>query len=328
MKFNKIGVAMLATGLMLTGCSTSSPKTVDGQDVVVSITDKNIFADDILTNMLIQYSGTNTFFEGIMSQVITDAVPVSSAMEIDADTVIDSIRTAYDANYGKTADDELNSALQYSGFNSLEEYRMSLIESLQYTTFLDLYIKENMDEVFEDYFTYMNPKNISLIKVSVSDTTSLTEDEEELIEELKEKIASTDDFGSLVYDYSSDSNTSRNQGRLGIIDTTTSTDTYGEDFMDAALALSHEEVTEEPIESNGALYFIKCNSANADELKEMLYEMGTESPLISYDPYLLYIIFEKYDVEYYDDAVKALVEDVVSTQLEKRQEIREENNDE
>lgn len=325
MKLKKLSVAFLATSLLMTGCSSS--KTVDGQSVIVSVGDKNIFADDIFDNMLVQYGGTNNFFEGIMNEVITAFFPVTSVMEKDVDDIISEIQAAYNYNYGNNADSELLSDLKYSGFSSLEEYRMNLIQSLQYLEFLDDYVHNNFDEVFDDYYSYTNPRYVSLLKISVSDTSELTEDEEAYIEKVLEEIEKADDFGDLALTYSSDY-TARNRGRLGIVDSKTSSDTYGSEFMEAALLLEEGEFTSEPIASDGSLYFIRCDYTNQDDLKEILFEMGTDSPLVSYDPYLLYLIYQSYEVEFKDTSAKEIVETLVLEQLVKRTELREVNSDE
>ena len=92
----------------------------------------------------------------------------------------------------------------------MKQYREKMIKQIQYANFLLDYIDDNFDDVFNDYYQQCSPKYVSLIKISVSDTSSLTDDENSKINEVKELINNTDkSFGDIAQDYSNDSTTSK-----------------------------------------------------------------------------------------------------------------------
>lgn len=327
MNFKKLSVTALVCFLM-TGCSSTSGATEsvevyeDGEYVVSSLTDKNFTALELYETMISSTAGENAVFEAVMQQIMDSKTPVSEEMELDAQLLGEQIETSYQSYYGEEWESQLVYALVSSGYNSVEEYCESIVLSLQYSEFLNTYVEANFDAVLDDYVDYLAPRFLSTIFVAVADMESITDEEQATLDEVTALVNSSKEFSETATEYSTDTSAS-NAGSLGLIAKNTDlATTYGEDFETAALALSTGEYTEEPIEGESGYYFIKCDSFDKEDIREYVKDLGVDSPLISYDSYMLYEVYNTYEVSYDDSEVQAIVEKVVETQLAAKAELR------
>lgn len=321
MNIKKCAAALLVGSVLLTGCSGSSSKSVkkDGKYVVASLTDKNVFADDIFDKIVKTANGKNAYFEAVLQKLMDKKCPINDDMKTDANTIVTQIEDSYSSQYGENADAELQKAVSQAGYASLDDYEESLVKALQYSEFLKLYVDANYDTVFDDYLVQANPRIISMIKISMTDVENPTDDEKAKLDEVTKLVSSSKDFGEIAKDYSDDESSKKNSGKLGVIDTTSNmTDSYGADVETKALALSEGEVTTEAIKGTGGYYFLKCTSTNKDSIKKSIKDLGVDSPLLSYDSYLVYLVFNSYELTYKDDEVKEIITKVVNDNLDKR----------
>ena len=322
MKLKRLAAALIASGLLLSGCSGTVQE--DGKDVVASITDKNILADDIYSSLLDTPTGDNALFSYALQQIIDAYFPVDDDMEDYADDAIENIQASYESNYGDEAESYLESALAYSGYESLDDYREEMVHSLQYAAMCKDYAKTNYEEVFEDYYTTANPRKISLIKVSVSDMSSPTDEEKEQLKEVKALLKTDKSFADIAYDYSDD-DSAASKGDLGIVDSTTGlADTYGEAVETKALSLKEGQVSG-AIEGDDGYYFLYCTCTDKETLIDELKTIDLESPLLSYDSYMIYLAFNAYELTYSDDDIKATIESYIEDALAAREESRGNN---
>lgn len=67
-----------------------------------------------------------------LDQLIRQNFPATDDMEENADELVENIETNYENQYGDTAQEELQNALESTGVKNMEEYRDSLVQSLQY----------------------------------------------------------------------------------------------------------------------------------------------------------------------------------------------------
>ena len=325
MKLKKCAALLLVSSCLLTGCTTSSAKKVDSKYVVASLEKgnktKNIFADNLYKDIIDNSSNNSTVFNAVLQNLVDQKFPVNDDMKEDAATIIKQIKSAYKSNYGDNYKDSLNQALTSAGYKNLSEYRQKMIKQIQYANFLLDYIDDHFDDVFNDYYQQCSPKYVSLIKISVSDTSSLTDDENSKINEVKELINNTDkSFGDIAQDYSDDSTTSKKKGSVGIVDTKDSagiSDSYGEDVFNAINSLSEGQVSD-AIAGTDGYYFVKVTSTNKKDLKKELKKTDIDSPLLAYDDYLQYVVYDSYKVTYKDKSIKKIVQDVVKNALNER----------
>lgn len=325
MKFKKCAALLLVSSCLLTGCTTSSAKKVDSKYVVASLEKgnktKNIFADNLYKDIIDNSSNNSTVFNAVLQNLVDQKFPVNDDMKEDAATIIKQIKSAYKSNYGDNYKDSLNQALTSAGYKNLSEYRQRMIKQIQYANFLLDYIDDHFDDVFNDYYQQCAPKYVSLIKISVSDTSSLTDDENSKINEVKELINNTDkSFGDIAQDYSNDSTTSKKKGSIGIVDTKDTagiSDSYGENVFNAINSLSEGQVSD-AIAGTDGYYFVKVTNTNKKALKKELKKTDIDSPLLAYDDYLQYVVYDSYKVTYKDKSIKKIVQEVVKNALDER----------
>lgn len=325
MKLKKCAALLLVSSCLLTGCTTSSAKKVDSKYVVASLEKgnktKNIFADNLYKDIIDNSSNNSTVFNAVLQNLVDQKFPVNDDMKEDAATIIKQIKSAYKSNYGDNYKDSLNQALTSAGYKNLSEYRQRMIKQIQYANFLLDYIDDHFDDVFNDYYQQCAPKYVSLIKISVSDTSSLTDDENSKINEVKELINNTDkSFGDIAQDYSNDSTTSKKKGSIGIVDTKDTagiSDSYGENVFNAINSLSEGQVSD-AIAGTDGYYFVKVTNTNKKALKKELKKTDIDSPLLAYDDYLQYVVYDSYKVTYKDKSIKKIVQEVVKNALDER----------
>ena len=278
--------------------------------------DQRILYKDIIDNS----SNNSTVFNAVLQNLVDQKFPVNDDMKEDAATIIKQIKSAYKSNYGDNYKDSLNQALTSAGYKNLSEYRQKMIKQIQYANFLLDYIDDHFDDVFNDYYQQCAPKYVSLIKISVSDTSSPTDDETSKLNEVKELISNTDkSFGDIAQDYSNDS-TSSKKGSLGIVDskdTSGIANSYGEDVFNAIKALSEGQVSD-VITGDDGYYFVKVTSTDKKTLKKELKKTDIDSPLLAYDDYLQYVVYNSYKINYKDKDIKKIVQEVVNKALEER----------
>lgn len=325
MNFKQKSIALLSCGVLLAGCS-SSPKPVvkDDKDVVASITDKDYFADDLFSIIKKSPTGESAYFEAVLDKLINHLYPINEVMENDAKTTIEQVESAYASNYGSTAETQLASDLQAQGFSDLQDYKDSLIVALQYAQFLENYITNHYDDVLNDYMTSATPRTLAIIQVSVADMEKITDDEKATLDEVTKLVNSSKDFNELAKERSSHASAA-NSGKLGIVDANIGlASTFGAEFEKQAFLLKDGEITKEAIKGNDGYYFIKCISTQKADIENEVKDLGIDSPLISYDSYMVYDAFKTYEISYESDESKKLIEDYITGELKERDEKRAE----
>lgn len=325
MKLGKCAAALVVTSFLLTGCQTNS-KTVkeDGKYVVASLNngkkDKNIFADDIFNDIIATASGKSSYFDAVLQQLMDQKFPIDDDMKTDADETVDQIKSYYENQFGDNAETQLQSALNSSGFNSLDEYRENMVRIYQRCNFLLAYVEKNFDAVFDDYYVQASPRKASIIKVSMVDVENPTADETAKLNEVTALLNSSKSFADIAKDYSDDTNTNKNKGQLGIIDTTSGlSQTFGSEIETKALALTSGE-TSGALKGNDGYYFIQVTSTDKESIKkEIKKDLSIDTPLIAYDNYMSYIVYQSYKVKYDDKDTEKMINAVIDEALKERE---------
>ncbi|OUP72789.1 hypothetical protein B5F09_12285 [Erysipelatoclostridium sp. An173] len=324
MKLGKCAAALVVTSFLLTGCQNGS-KTVKEDDkfVISSLSkddkEKNIFADDVFDDIISTASGKSAYFDAALQQLIDQKFPVDEDMETDADNTITQIQEYYESSYGEDAEEYLESALSSSGFESLDEYRKYMVEAYQRSNFLLAYVEDNFDKVFDDYFTQATPREVSIIEVAMSDVENPTEEESAKLSEVTALLSSSKSFADIATDYSDDTNTNKNKGRLGIVDTTSYlSETYGEDVESTIFSLGQDQVSD-PIKGESGYYIVKVTNTDKDSIKKQTKkDLSIDTPLIAYDSYMVYDAYQSYDLKYDDKETEKIINEVISNALEER----------
>ena len=320
MKAKKIVALCLASVLLLSGCGG---KTVDGKSVVASTSEGHVYADNVYDTLISTSSGKSAAFQYVLDQLINKQYPITSDMKDNASDMLDSVKNSYKSQYGEDSyEKQFKSDLKSGGYASESEYKKKLVYSLQYAELVKHYVKTHYDTVFEDYYKVATPRMISMIKISVSDPSSPTDSEKEKLKEVQELLKDGKSFGDVAKDYSDDSTTKSAKGSLGVVDTTSNlTNTYGSTINEAAFSLT-EGQTSDVLTGTDGYYILKCTSTSKEKIKKKLKNVTIQSPLLTYDDYIIYLAFKTYDIEYKDAKIKKAVNEAIKEGLKSRAEER------
>ena len=317
MKRNKIVMLAVAFMLALSGCSSTTGKTVDGKSALASVNGEYIFADEIYDEIISSASGAQTLYQIILQEIVKKECPATEDMETEANVMIDTVKQNY---LGK--EDTLNTQLRNMGYSSLDEYKDAYITFLQYSDFMNQYIDTHFDEIFEDYYQLTSPRMVSHILVKMADPENPTEEESAKLQEVQDLLAAGKSFEDTAKEYSDDGSAS-NGGSLGVCDNKTK---FVESFKTKMLELNEGEVSE-PVKSEYGYHIIKVDSTNKDVIKEKLSEKDSIlkdwSSNTFYDEYLEYVVFQSYNVEFQDETIEKAVTDYVNSALEQREKSRQ-----
>lgn len=245
--------------LLLCGCG-KIPTLSNGDEAVVTFKDgdmisandfyeeiKNSFGLDTLLNMIDKY-----VFEKEFADDIEDANTYAKA-------VIDQLKT----NYG--SEEELLSALQYSGYQTIEAYQNFVYISYLQNVAIETYVSNNIteDELKKYYENDVYPDmTISHILITPDVTDDMDDDEKEekekaakeevekIIDELNNAKKDGEDieevFAKLAKEYSEDDDSKKDGGSLGEINIGSLDSNYDE-LVKAASELKDGEYSTEVI---------------------------------------------------------------------------------
>lgn len=301
MKFTSKLAAALALTCMLSGCGGS------GNTIATLNSDYTITADKAYEDLMKTSDGKNAVFNYIVEEIISANYPVTDAMTTDADLKVQQLENSYTSYYGADASTYLNQALQQNGFENLDAYRKSVILGYQMREFLNDYINQNMDTLFEDYYNTCSPRYVSHILVLMNDSNNPTAEELEKVDTIKKALADGQDFASVARAYSDDSTASKG-GALGLCDKNTS---FVPEFLAKMMELKEGEVSE-PTKTDYGYHIITVTSTSKEEIKQ---DDSLVSLIEQYDQYLYYKALRNYEITFNDETIKELYESTLDSYL-------------
>ena len=245
--------------LLLCGCG-KIPTLSNGDEAVVTFKDgemisanefyeeiKNSFGLDTLLNMIDKY---------IFEAEFPDEIENGKAY---AEAAIEQLRTSYGS------DEELLSALQYYGYQTVEAYQNFVYISYMQNIAIETYVRDNItDEELQEYYEndVYPDMTISHILVAADVTDDMSDDEKEeaenkaketiqdIIDQLNEARENGEDvekvFAELAKEYSEDDDTKEDGGSLGEINIGDLDSNYDE-LIKAASELKDGEYSTEVI---------------------------------------------------------------------------------
>ena len=303
----KIGASVLAFSILLTGCQkTTTGKVVDGQYALATINEEFFYADDIFKDLLDTKTGISVAYKLILEKLVKSKYPATDEMKTNAELICSQIEDSFAAGYG-----------------SMEDYKETLIYSLQYAEFIDHYVQEHYDDIYADYKKVTSPRIISLIFVAAQDVENMTDEEKSKLDEVKKLLDLGKDFGETAKSYSADTDTASLGGYYGLVDNTNDfTYSYGKDVLTAAMALNEGE-TSQAIKGINGYYFVHCDSVQDRDIEALIKNMTPDTnPLISYDQYMEYLVYQSYDIHYGNDEIKEDIENFIDEALKAREDAR------
>lgn len=214
-----------------------SSKKVDGKDVVASTSLGDYTSEDMFDNY--QSFNQSLLYYMYQDAVVNQAVEATSAMTEEAKTNARNLDANMKADASNKTYYSIISQLAgfgYEGENAVEDYCMT---SLKLQELERNYVNDHMDEYKDVLKT--NPKEISIITMSVSDPENLTEDEKSKQESIDKAIADSS-FAEAATSFSEDAATAANKGYFGYADDNTTT--LDQSVRDAIKDLKAGEVSD------------------------------------------------------------------------------------
>ena len=265
-------------------------KTVNGKDVVYSLSDGDVTADDFYDSLK-KATGTNADVVLFQKAVANESYRTTKSIKKDAAKQAESIQSNYSSNYSSSADTQLKSDLASSGYDDLTDY---LITQIKLNRVTGAYAADHFDD--------LKIRKISYILVQFEDSSNVpdtpTADEQSRMDAVDKMLDDGSSFADTATKYSEDTSTASNGGVLGIIDTNSSS-SLDSTFFETAMSLKEGEVSDW-VKSDSFGYFkIKCDASTAKTLeKDKDYD----------DPYVTLVT--TYDTTLQNTAVWAKAKDL------------------
>ena len=243
-------------------------KTSNGQDVVYSIGDKDVTAEEFYDE-LYEGSGTSVLYQSFVKAVTEQSAETTDKMKEDAkaqaSSVISNYASSYPSNYKEMLDSQLK-ALGYKGYDDLENYLINYYKELKITA-------DYADAHFDD----LKIRNISYLLVKFENGDSgegtPTEDEQKRMDAVDAAFAEGKTFAEVAQEFSEDTSTASSGGILGTVDANTTT--LDSSFLNAALALKEGEVSDWVYSSNFGYFRIMNNASTSETLLKVFREQNS-----------------------------------------------------
>lgn len=213
------GIISFVMILSLTGCH-EVPKLEDGKEVLVSFNDEklNISVEDLYNKLKEEY-GVNYLVEMVDTKILDKIYETNDIAKAYLDRRIETLKTYYGG------EDKLLETLKNYGYQSIDDFKVSLLLTYKRELALKDYVKKNItekeiqkyydDEMFGDIIA-------SHILIKVDTTSASTDDEKkeaetkalETVNEVLKKLEDGEKFADLAKKYSQDDSTKNNGGKL------------------------------------------------------------------------------------------------------------------
>lgn len=231
-------------------------KNVNGEDVVYSITDKDVtasqFYDDLYTA-----NGQNAMVQLFEKAVVEAGIATTDSIKDTAKAQTEAVISNFQQQYGSAYQTYLNSALKETGFDDLETYMIFQQKLNQLTA-----------DYAKDHFDELKIRQISYILIQHEDpakpTAEATADEQTRMKAVDDALVGGTDFAEAAVQFSEDKTSAPTGGVLGVIDKNSSS--LDSAFLEAALALNEGEVSDWIHSENFGYFRIMCTAATPEKL--------------------------------------------------------------
>ncbi len=292
-----------------------------GESVVASLDgDTNITANELYDEMY-KAGGDNLILLQFQAAVIDASVETSDEIKTSANSIrqyVEYNAATYATQYGQSSEEYLTSLLANYGYtiDTIDDFcriqaKMSVLQND--------YISRNLEELFTPIAEKNNGRIVSHILVKMEDANNPTAEELATVEAI-EKDLETMSFAEVAKKYADkgDTSSAENGGYLGYMDSTTS---YVDSFKTQALKMKAGETSEWVKESNSSYNGWHMIYVHETDVKKMLADENAKDSIISavasadttISTKYIKEAAEKLDIEYYDDDIKALIEEKVLT---------------
>ena len=278
-------------------------KKVDGKEVVASVADANITADDMY-NDLYQSIGNDLLYSSFERLVANAAIKTTNELEKEAKKIADTSYANIQSSYGNSTDAFISQQLNSLGYKGVEDFETYWLDYLKIQEITKAYYEKDIDKYINTLIQEQKGRLVSHILVTMSDSDNPTEEELEKVKKVEKALADGTSFEETAKKYSDDGSAA-NGGNLGYVDKNTN---FVTEFLNASLAAETGKITDW-IKTDYGWHKILVTSTSAEDMKkdeslrDSIYQ-GIESS----NPTLRYtIMWEKakeLKIEFPDESIK------------------------
>lgn len=254
-------------------------KSENGKDVVVSLKDYNITADDLFNTLMSDSSYSSyAMYLHYVKAVVSATVTPTEDMKASAQLQAESLVSQFKAQYGDSYTEYLRSALLSAGLQEESDLEGYYLNYYMLQDMIETYQEEHMDELFGDFYKEKSPRLVSHILVKMEDSKNPTAEEKAKMKTIDEALASGKSFADVAKEHSDDGSASQG-GSLGYVDADTA---FVEPFLKAALALESGKMSDW-VQTEFGYHLILVDDSTAET---MMKNDDAMEAMSSYYPYL------------------------------------------
>lgn len=288
-------------------------KTMDGIDIVASVADANISADDLF-NKADKTIGDQALYSQFERAVANAAIETTSDMKADAKTQANQVLAQFKQQYPNDYQIKLDSTLKGLGYSDLDSY---FLVQLKIKAMNEAYISEKLDELFTPIYETKNPRDVEHILIKMVDSKNPTAEELDKVKKVEDALASGKSFREVATEFSDDTGSKENGGNVGYTDTDSQ---WVAEFKTAALSLKKDEVSDwVKVTSSNYSGWHKIKVVETDKAaleKDENVKDGLYNAILTNNPDLApKILMEKAEtlkVEYANDDVKNKIQEYIN----------------
>ncbi len=323
---------IIACGLVfltITGCGNETIPS-DGSKNIVSFNEKemNITVDDLYKELKTKYA-INYLINIIDEKILNNEYEDSDDVNNYAENQIKLYKQIYYGNDENAFKEDLQSA----GYSSIDEFKTYLKTNYKRTLAKNDYIKSNITKnEIEKYYneSVYGDVTVSHILIKLENSSNSTDEEkkeaenkaQEKIKEIYEKLDGGTSFAEVAKEYSEDTATSSNGGRIGTFNKGEMTTRFNEEFENAVLKLEVGKYTAKTVKSSYGYHIIykdaQKEKPDLDTIKQTIIETlttekGTEDKKAEYKAMIE--LRKKYGLKFEDDELNTQYDNAVNNWL-------------
>ncbi len=235
-------------------------KTVDGKDIVFEINGQSITADEYYLELERQF-GIQAVYQLFERAVLAQVGDRTDDIITDARLQAESTVASFKDYYGDEYETFLLEALKGVGISKISDLHLFFESALMLEDILTEYFSE--DAQYNKFVEVRKPRIVSHILVRMTNPNSPTEAEQTKLDTVKAAIENGDDFAELAKEYSDDTGSVPQNGKLGLVDSTTQ---FVPEFLAASLALTEEGQLSSWVKTTYGYHIIRLDSLSKSEI--------------------------------------------------------------
>lgn len=312
----------------VTGCG-NDPTPSNGNENVITFNKEefNITVDDLYKTLKEKYA-TNYLIQEMDKKILNLEYETDENANSYADNQMKIYRMMYNND-----ENSLLEALQNAGYKSVDEFKEYIITNYKRDLATKDYARSQVtDSEINKYYEndVYGDITISHILVSLDTSDNLTDDEKkeaetkanDKIKEIYEKLEAGKTFAEVAKEYSEDSKTASDGGRLGTFTKGEMTEKYDKEFENAVIGLEVGKYTTKAIKSTYGYHIIykdaekekpKLETIKQTIIDNLIDDKMDDDSKMQYKA--LIELREKYGLKFNDDDIKAQYDNAVNNWL-------------